>query len=130
MKNLLISGVVGAVLGAALAIYLRPATIVEKEVQNEVVRKDVVTVIKEVVRPDGTKETSTTTTDKSKENKQNTIVKAELPKRPDWLLSAGYDLNKENSIELAVQRRIIGPVFLGIGADQKGTVKALVTVEF
>lgn len=98
------------------------------EVEKEVIRKDVKTVIKEVVRPDGTKETETTIVDKSKENRKNTEISTTYAKN-DWHVSVSVSHNpiivKSESdfiYGLQVERRIIGDFYAGIRADSNKTI--------
>ena len=72
MKQTIIIPVVALLIGFGLGSQLMPKIESKTvEIEKEVVRKDIITVIKEVVRPDGTKETTSTTTDKSKESKES-----------------------------------------------------------
>ena len=68
-KTLGIYTIVVAALAVSATKRLWPTIDTKVTVQEkEVIRKDVQTVIKEVVKPDGTKETVTTIVDKSKES--------------------------------------------------------------
>lgn len=104
-----------AVLSAALTRYYFPKVEYKsQEVIKEVVRNDIKTIVKEIVRPDGTKETVTETTDKSSKtevSKKEVIVAA----KSQWLvgLSAKTSLrNPEVGYELSVARRQLGPFYL------------------
>lgn len=110
---------------------------VEKVVYKE--NKDVVTVIKEVTRPDGTKEKTTQIVDKSVIASDTTIEKkyekSIIPdKESRWLFSGGASakIGDFNNIkyEAQVSRRIIGPFFGGVKADTAGNVGLLLTMEF
>lgn len=90
----------------------RPAEI--RTVEKEVVRKDVITRIVEVERPDGTKGKVTVITDKSTEKSSKSVDVTVAPKQ--WLVGAYYKVNNP-AYGLAVNRRIIGPVFLNVSAD-------------
>jgi hypothetical protein len=93
--------------------------------EREVVRKDVQTVIKEVVRPDGTKETSTTIIDRSKESSKKTLEQL-VTKKNDWFVAAGAEakLNNlnEQTYKLEVNRRVLGDIFMGATVNTKGVV--------
>lgn len=103
----------------------KPAEV--KTVFKEVVKRDVVTVIKEIVKPDGTKETTTSIVDKSKEN---TSSKSKTTsKQRDWLVGAYYRVN-EPTYALLLQRRILGPLFIGVHADLKGNYYGGISYEF
>ena len=92
--------------------------------EREVVKKDVQTVIKEVVRPDGTKETVTTIVDHSKESSKKTLEQLVM-KQNDWFVAAGAEarLNELNNpiYKLEVNRRILGDVYVGATANTQGT---------
>lgn len=93
--------------------------IVVQEKEVEVVKKDVVTVVKEVTRPDGTKETVTTTTDKSREAGYKTSKNETTSiKDRDWSvgLGAGASLKeKEKTVyTFDINRRIAGPIWVGV----------------
>lgn len=96
-------------------------------VEKTVVKRDVQTVIKEVVRPDGTKETTTVVTDKTKESSAASTTIKQMQK--DWLLGAYYRIN-DPTYALNLQRRIIGPVFLGAHVDLKGDIYVGASIEF
>lgn len=103
--------------------YVQPAKIETHEVEVikevEVVKKDVVTVIKEIVRPDGTKETVTTITDKTKEtskkdskSESSTVI---VYAKPQWRVQSSSSLETNPKFGLGLERRVLGSVFMGIG---------------
>lgn len=102
---------------------------VEKEVIKE--RRDVVTVYKEVKRPDGTVEKESTTVDKSQYDSARESSKT-VETRSQWLVSA--IAFKDNKYGAKVDRRIVGNIFLGLYADvdknRNTNVGAGVTLEF
>lgn len=93
--------------------------------EREVVKKDVQTVIKEVVRPDGTKETVTTIVDHSKESSKKTLEQVVM-KKNDWFIAAGAEAKLNNlnepSYKIEVNRRILGDIFVGATANTQGTL--------
>jgi len=111
--------------GYAFGRYFQPPQVVTKEVEVikevEVVKREVKTIIKEVTRPDGTKETTTTIDENTKEttrkdqNRQNeTIVTAQ---KPQWKVDLMVKASLTNIIPVygaSVQRRILGPMFVGV----------------
>jgi type IV secretory pathway protease TraF len=117
MKNLGIALLVGLLAGAAITRMYWPAVRVETK-QIDTVRTDVVTVEKVVVRPDGTTESTKTTTDKSVQNRIKSQIKTESKEK--YLLGATARTNfdgKSPIYGLAVHSRILGPIFLGAGVD-------------
>jgi hypothetical protein len=132
LKNSIIAGILLVLIGYATGRYLQPAQIetqikeVIKEV--EVVKKDTVTVVHEVKRPDGTVEIDTRTEDKSvittqtdKKTEQQSII---TNIKPQWKASglAAVDFNNDRRLTygISVERRLLGPVFVGVqGYDNK-----------
>lgn len=103
----------------------KPAEI--RTVEKEVVRKDVITRIVEVERPDGTKEKVTVIVDKSTEKSTKRVdIK---PATKNWLVGAYYKVNNP-AYGLAVNRRIMGPVFLNVSADTGLNLTVGAAVEF
>lgn len=101
--------------------------------EKEVIRKDVQTVIKEVVKPDGTKETVTTIVDKSKES---SVKKSEeiVMKKNDWFVAAGAEarLNDLNNpvYKIEANRRILGDIYVGGTVNTQGAVGVQVGFSF
>ncbi len=89
-------------------------------------KNNIVTVIKERVLKDGTKETDTIITDRSKKTEEQTLTIAAPPK--DWMLAA--TVNDERSYGLSVQRRILGNIFLGAFADTNARFGASLGLQF
>ena len=116
-KTLGIYTIVVAALAVSATKRLWPTIDTKVTVQEkEVIRKDVQTVIKEVVKPDGTKETVTTIVDKSKES---SIKKSEeiVMKKNDWFVAAGAEMrlnDLQNPVyKIEANRRILGGIYLG-----------------
>lgn len=102
-------------------------TIVQIQEQEKIVEKrDVVTVVKEVVRPDGTKETVTTTEDKSVVNTKR--EKEVITKKADWFVAAGVTYDREYSFE--VNRRVLGDIFVGAFGTTDQQVGVKIGIEF
>lgn len=132
MKNITITAIVALLVGFGLGSQLLPS-VKEKvvEVQTERVIKDIVTVTKVITRPDGTKEEVTTTTDKTKENKQASSSK--ITTKPDWHVSinGSRKLNDTTlSYGIQVERRILGDVFLGGTVNSRKEVGLSIGVSF
>ena len=98
--------------------------------QKEVVRKDVVTVIKEVVRKDGSRETVTEIVDRSRENSSRTETKVST-KKSEWSLSLLLKSKLGEPVYgLMAQRRLLGPVWVGVGASTDRQIMATIGLEF
>lgn len=112
-----------AVLSAALTRYYFPKVEYKsQEVIKEVVRNDIKTIVKEITRPDGTKEIVTETTDKSERTevaKKDVVINA----KSQWLVSlTAKSALKDTEVgyELSVARRQLGPFYLVGQVGQKG----------
>lgn len=102
---------------------------VKKEVVERVVSKDkIVTVTKEVVRPDGTRETDTIKTEDKLQVKDNSTLITEV-RQSDWHISLGYTL-KQQVYQLGVERRILGPLFLGAYGRSDKSLGVSLSFEF
>lgn len=86
--------------------YTKPSQIQIKQVDN--IKRDVVTVIKEVSKPNGIMEKTTTITDKTKEVSKFDSIQ----KKADFNYLVGVSYNIEDRVyKLDASRRIVGPVF-------------------
>lgn len=131
-RNIAIAAIVCAVLGYSFGRYAQPTKVETVEVTKEVVKRDVVTVVKEVVRPDGTKETETTTTDKTTET-SNTSNSTKTAQRSAYKVNvmAGYLSDKgKTEYGIMVQKNFMGPISLGAYATTEKTVGVTVGLEF
>jgi hypothetical protein len=124
---------IGAYLNHRLNPRIETKTI---ETEREVIKRDVVTVIKEVVRPDGTKETTTETVDHTRERKESraeaTVIVNITP--PKWHLSALAAVPISGPYApvygLQIEKRLAGPLFVGINAKTNREVGLVVGYEF
>lgn len=105
--------------------YKKPPQVEVKQV--ETVKKDVVTIVKEIERPDGTKEKQTTIVDKSKESTKTdtSTKKVEL----QYLVGVSYNISN-NSYKIDASRRLFGPVFGTVEASTNGNLFVGVKYEF
>lgn len=113
MKNKILLALFFLSLGLGLGYYLSPEK--TKEIEKEVVKKDVITVVKEVFRPDGTKTKETIITDKSefkKETSKEVINKKSSYKLGLMVGSEGFNFNQP-VYGINIEKRFLGPVFLG-----------------
>lgn len=120
------------VLGYAIGRYVQPAKVETKIVtQTQTVTvhdTNVVTVVKEVTKPDGEVDKTTTTTDLSTTNtdttSKNTDTIIKDNQKPNWIVggTAGLDLKSSPTTlyGVRVEHRFIGPIFLG-GYGMAGT---------
>ena len=129
-----------ALLSYATGRYMQPAKVVTKIVTETkeivVVKNDVQTVTHEVDHPDGTVEKTTTTVDKSQETiakeSRTDIEQTKTNQKPQWLI--GAQLTPQSGplgpvYGAEVQRRIIGPIFVGAFGNTNRTVGLSVSIE-
>jgi xanthosine utilization system XapX-like protein len=131
MKTSIIIAIVGILVGFGLGTQIFPK-IKEKtiEVEKEVVRKDVQTIIKVVTRPDGSKEEVTTIVDHTRENKEYSNTKT--ISKADWHISASASKGLDTDIYYTVQaeKRILGDIFIGGNITTNKTIGISLGVEF
>lgn len=122
-KHFSISLLIVAVASVAATRYLWPA--IETKIQTkEVIRNNVVTVIKTIKTPSG-EETTTTIVDHTVKKDSTLILVAA---KPQWRVGGGLGLKREYFVQ--IERRILGPAFLSLGADTTGSVRLGIAVEF
>lgn len=118
MKQLLIAGVLGAIIGGGVAYYSLPEKV--KIVEKKVVQTDVVTKVVKVIEKDGTVKETTEITDKSREvsDKFSETIK----ERKDWIATGGTSYRWDGSREYfgGLSRRVIGDVYVGVFASNSG----------
>ena len=118
MKNNLIIATVCLIIGGIAGFKLVKPETKTVEVEKEVIKRDVVTQIKVVTKPDGSKEEVTLITDRSTENKESS--KSVTVAKPDWHVSAGATVNSISDklpvYQLTVERRIFSDFTVGVTA--------------
>jgi hypothetical protein len=120
---ILLGGIVLVVATVAATRYLWPAVELRVETK-EVIKNNVVTVIK-TVKVGDREETTTIITDKTvKKDTSLTLVSA----KPQWRISGGLDSYGHYYGHL--DRRVLGPAFISLGADSGGAVRFGVGIEF
>lgn len=101
------------------------------EVEREVVRNDI--IIREIIKPDGTKETITT--DKSVSKSDSTTKTTVTPPSRLYSLTASYSVHPTNR-ELApvygiqLTKQFLGPIALGVRVQSDKQVGIVVGYEF
>lgn len=136
MKNNIIVLVIGLTIGAFASYFLVPTKIETKtvEIEKTIVQKDVQTITKIVERPDGTKTTEIASSDKSKEKSSDIKTATIKVATNSWHLSASYSLYQPETVKpiigLQIEKRIAGPIFLGVRADTNKVVSLILGLEF
>jgi len=131
-----IAAVLIAIAGFAVGSKLGSKTVTETkivEVEKQVVKRDVVTQIKVVTRPDGTKEEVTLITDKTTETKD--VAKTlDTKTKPDWHVSGAASVNVSDLTKqiysATIERRVLGNVFIGATLNTSKQVGLVVGMEF
>lgn len=141
IKYSLLTALIIGLVGYAIGRYMQPAEVITKQVEVvkeiEVVKRDVKTVIKEVVRPDGSKETVTTIDENTRERtRRESDVKTEVvqsPAKPQWEAGVMVKASLNNIIPvygIQVERRILGPFSVGVQGWSDTTAGVSLNIEF
>lgn len=133
-KNTLILVLVVAIISAGLTRYYFPKIETQTvDVIKEVIKTDIRTITRIVERPDGTKETIIDETDKSTNNKTEKHTDTTYANK-DWLLSVSAQTEVTQIMKpdygVQVQRRILGPFYLGGMVDTSKRVGVSLGMEF
>lgn len=132
MRNYIIMFVIGAVAGAATYGYFKPGKNTTSQAAEAVTKYQIVTQERVVERPGGVREIIRTVTDSTvKAEKSTASSSTVVAKNWNLGLSAGtrpWDWQPQYAIQL--QRRVLGPVFLGAYGRTDGEIGALLSVEF
>lgn len=125
--------IVVAVTSAGITRYFFPQVEFKNtETVKEVVRNDIKTIVRTIERPDGTKESTTETSDRSVRRETSTSETI-LAAKKQWMFDVGArsKVTELNLVyDLQVQRRIIGPFFLGAKASTDQSVGVSIGMEF
>lgn len=109
-----------------------PPEIVEKKVEvvKTVVQKDVKTVIKRVKTSDGTVTTEIVKEDKSNSQSDTTKASETIVKNEKQWKASLFTTFDTNTYMAGIERRIIGPVFMGAWGSTKGNAGVSISIEF
>lgn len=130
IKIAIIMLIIGAMVGFwACKKLTKPEVRIETQ-EKEVVKTDIRTVTRTIERPDGSKETVVETTDKTKTTASKQAV-VQISK-PNWMVGVAVesDYKLVPTYEVEVNRRILGPVFLGLSMNTKVQAGLRLTMEF
>lgn len=135
MKTNLIIAAICLLLGAALTKYYFPTLRTEtKEV--EVIRNNIVTEIREVVRQDGTKEIVTVVKDTSTKKSTDTSTVLAAPPKPKWHATVSATRSPSDLFSAAtiygaqLDYNVLGPLSIGIRADTSKQIGLTLGVSF
>lgn len=128
--------IIGAsfVLGLLLSAYVTktyfPTKQVEEKIVN-VVKKDIVTVTKTIIKKDGTSETVTVTEDKSTEKATKSVSKTDKIESFKLGLSASVQSYGDTpTYGILAEKRIFGPIWLGLQLDTSKQVGVVLSYTF
>ena len=124
-----------AVLAAGLTRQYASREVIQTKIVDHIVVKDkIVTVTKQITRPDGTSETdSTTTSDITKiDDRQTRILDTKASSAPNWFISAGLatGVGLQPVYSVQASRRLLGPMFVGVSAASDAKVGISIGFEF
>jgi len=127
IKTVVLVGVVGMLCGAYIEKQFDGSAKLSDETT---INKDIITIIKKKKNKDGSTETDTKIVDKSKEKEK--VVQVAPAKAPDWFISAGIGLSKDMSKVYvgSVNRRILGPVYIGVWGTTQQSAGASIALQF
>ena len=95
-------------------------------VQNTVTKDKVVTVVREVTKPDGT----VTRDERTERDSAQTVVTPISQPRPNWLVGVSASPSIPNKYGAFVGRRVLGNVFITVSATTHGDLLAGLLIEF
>lgn len=131
-------GLLTLVIGLMVGSYYMGAKTVQSKTESteeDKVRTDVVTEVREVVRKDGSKETVTKITDKTKSDSKSKSTVTVAAK--NYMLIVNQvsairtrDRDAESAYEIMIYRRFYSSIYLGLGFDTKQRYKLGVGLEF
>lgn len=135
LKVTTVSGIVlvVAVMSTALTKYYWPNVESKTQVvERQVIKTDVVTVVKEVTRVDGTKEIVTTTTDKTVKKEDTKATEVKIAIKSKYIFGGGIVSNFKDKpdYEISAGMRIIGPIFGQVKYQTNGSIGASLLIEF
>lgn len=133
IKQAIIACLLSAIVSAAFTQYYFPKIQTKTvETTKEVVRTDVQTVIKTVTHPGGDTESTTTIIDHTQRIETAKKTDVTITKK-DWLVAASYSTSihtLEPIYGVQVNRRILGPAYIGALLNNKGEVGLSIGLEF
>lgn len=140
---------VSAAVGYGIGRYIQPAEVKIKtetkiktvEIEVEKNKKEVRTIVREIVKPDGTTKKETITENISENKKSNTSKDKKISKekkvtknlKPQWKVQVQADLSNSSfdSYRVGVERRVFGPIHAGAWSDVNfGAYGVSVSMEF
>lgn len=133
LKQTAIYTLIVIAVSVATTKYLWPTVETQIRIEEkEVIKKDIRTIIRERTNPDGSTEKETEIIDRSKEKREKELEQI-TNKRKDWFVAAGTSINFSDAkpvYNVQVNRRIIGPIYLGGTAHTNGQVGVQIGLEF
>lgn len=98
--------------------------------EQDSTKKNVVTIVKEIVKPDGTKQIETTIVDRSKEQKTSLSSETEVAPLPGYRVSVAILKADKNIYQLSAERRLLGPYWMGVSYNTQNQFGLSLGMEF
>lgn len=131
--RLFIIGLLIAAIAYGTGRYASPVKTVEVEKIVEKEKKETSRTTRTIKRPDGTVVQEEIVKDKTSKEQKKDTTKIVDNKKPDWFIGVGYGVYK-TAYSIEANRRILGPVFIGIqpiySPDSKLTILVKAGYEF
>jgi hypothetical protein len=127
IRSISISFLAGLAVATIVCLRYKPAPEVKTRTEY---KRDVVTIIKEVTKPDGTTERETTITDNTERSKDKS---APVRIKPDFMIQGGVGtkFNGEKEVyTVAVSKRVFMDIFVGVYGRTDKELGVLVGLEF
>lgn len=118
--------VLSAVAAAAAVKRYLPTEVIKTEIKEV---EKIVTVVHREKKPDGTIVEDETRTEDRKTNTDTVASKPAAPP-PNWFVSVQYLPDSTPGYGVSVNRRILGPVFIGAGVNTRKELQVSLSVEF
>jgi len=132
--NYVITAIISILIGFGIGTQLFPKVETKTvTVDREVIKKDIVTQIKVITKPDGTKEEVTLITDKSNQVNLTKNISKVLAKSNYHVSVSGKtnDLKfSEITYTLSVEKRVLGDIFLGLTLDTNKSAGVVLGMEW
>lgn len=134
LKNkLLIAAFILLAIGFGIGRYTVPNNLQEISKTEKESKTEETIIVKEETKPDGTVVKETTKTKKKEDSSKKEDVLIVENKKPDWKASAlvGYNFDKSKVVYGAmVDRRVLGNIFVGVGATTDKQALLSLSMEF
>jgi len=130
-KGIVAMVITSALTGGIIAIKYQKSVKPDITDQKVITKDQIVTVVHEVTKPDGSKITDTKKTEEFHQD-ENILIPI-IPPQPLWRISGGvgYAFSVQSyAYSIQLDRRLIGPIWVGIRGNNLKEVDVMLGVEF